>query len=74
MILAVNARLGEAATQSWSLLEVPNPRQKLIHVHASDQEIGKIYQPHLSFHANPNQFAQFLRASGNNLPVRIMDG
>ena len=73
VILAINARLGEAATQSWSLLEAPYPRQKLIHVHASDQEIGKIYQPHLSFHANPNQFAQFLESleiSGKNLPQR----
>ena len=73
VILAINARLGEAATQSWSLLEAPYPRQKLIHVHASDQEIGKIYQPHLSFHANPNQFAQFLESleiSGKNLHQR----
>ena len=73
VILAINARLGEAATQSWSLLEVPYPRQKLIHVHASDSEIGKIYQPSLSFHANPNQFAQFLQnleIDGKNLPQR----
>ena len=73
VILAVNARLGEAATQSWSLLEAPYARQKLIHVHASDQEIGKIYQPHLSFHANPNQFAEFLEGlqiSVKNLHLR----
>ena len=73
VILVINARLGEAATKSWSLLKVPYPRQKLIHVHACDSEIGKIYQPGLSFHSNPNQFAQFLESleiDGKNLNQR----
>ncbi len=35
----------------------PLAKQKIIHVHASDLEIGKIYHPALSVHAEPNQFA-----------------
>lgn len=60
VILAINARFGEATTKAWSLLSVPYPRQKIIHVHASDMEIGKIYHPYLAFHAGPNHFSQAL--------------
>ena len=45
VILCLNGRFGEAATGAWELLSVPNPVQKIIHSHASDAEIGKVYQP-----------------------------
>ncbi len=60
VILALNVRLGEGTTQAWTLLDVPYAAQKIIHVHASDLEIGKIYHPALSIHAGPNQFAMAL--------------
>ena len=56
LILALNVRLGEITTDGYSLLYVPAPRQKLIHVHASQQELGKIYIPNLAIHAGPNAF------------------
>jgi acetolactate synthase-1/2/3 large subunit len=61
VILAVNLRLGEITTDGYSLLSVPLPQQKLIHVHGADLEIGKVYQPALGIHANPNAFAAALR-------------
>lgn len=57
VILAVNNRFGENATGGYTLLTSPVPKQKLIHVHASDNEIGKIYQPSLGVQAGPNSFA-----------------
>jgi acetolactate synthase-1/2/3 large subunit len=39
---------------------VPQPRQKLIHAHGSDREIGKIYVPTIGIHAGPNAFARAL--------------
>ncbi len=57
LIIAVNVRFGEMTTDAWSLLEVPNPKQRLVHVHASDREIGKIYSADVPVHAGPNQFA-----------------
>ena len=63
VILALNIRLGEGTTQAWTLLDVPYAKQKIIHVHASDLEIGKIYHPALSLHAGPNQFAMALESS-----------
>ncbi|WP_416912785.1 thiamine pyrophosphate-dependent enzyme [Paracoccus sp. (in: a-proteobacteria)] len=59
-ILAVNIRFGEMTTDGYSLLAVPQPKQRLIHVHGSDREIGKIFQPTLGIHAGPNAFAAAL--------------
>lgn len=61
VILAVNVRFGEMTTDGYTLLNVPVPAQKLIHVHGSDREIGKIYQPALGIQAGPNAFAAALR-------------
>ncbi|MFT3972450.1 MAG: thiamine pyrophosphate-binding protein [Amaricoccus sp.] len=61
VILAINTRFGEMTTDGYTLLDVPMPKQTLIHVHASDREIGKVYQPALGIHAGPNAFAAALR-------------
>lgn len=61
VILAINARFGEMTTDGYTLLSVPCPTQTLIHVHGSDREIGKVYQPALGVQAGPNAFAAALR-------------
>lgn len=58
VMLAVNVRFGEVSTEGYTLLQVPLPKQKLIHVHASEMEIGKVYQPLLGIQAGPNAFAK----------------
>jgi len=47
LLLVVGARLGEITTSGYTLLESPVPRQKLVHVHPSAEEIGRVYQPEL---------------------------
>ncbi|MBN8629811.1 MAG: thiamine pyrophosphate-binding protein [Rhodobacterales bacterium] len=60
VILAINTRFGEMTTDGYTLLSVPVPAQRLIHVHVSDREIGKVYQPTLGIQAGPNAFATAL--------------
>lgn len=60
VILAINNRFGENSTDGYTLFEVPQPQQKIIHVHGSDLEIGKIYRPALGIHSGPNAFAEAL--------------
>lgn len=60
-ILAVNVRFGEMTTDGYALLSVPEPTQKLVHVHGSDREIGKVYVPSVGIHAGPNAFAGALQ-------------
>lgn len=63
LILALNVRFGEMTTDGYTLLDVPHPRQSLIHSHVSDREIGKIYIPDLAIHAGPNAMAAALAAA-----------
>ena len=61
VVLAINLRFGEMTTEGFTLLSVPVPEQKLIHVHPSGAEIGKIYQPTLGITADPGEFAVRLK-------------
>ena len=60
LVLAVNVRFGETATDGYSLFDLPAMRQRLIHVHPSDRELGKIYQTPHAVHASPAAFATAL--------------
>lgn len=61
VLLVIGARLGEATTSGYTLLDVPAPRQRLIHVHAGNDELGKVYQAELPINAGMPEFAQALR-------------
>lgn len=58
VILAVNIRFGETVTDGWTLLNVPNATQKIIHCHISADEIGKIYQPDVAIQSAPSLFIE----------------
>jgi len=45
LLLTLGARLGEATTEGYSVVESPRPRQQLIHVHADPSELGRVFQP-----------------------------
>ena len=57
LVLAVGARLDAVTTAGYSLLDVPRPRQKLVHVHPGSEELGRVYQPKLAINADPTEFA-----------------
>ena len=60
LIIAVNIRFGEATTDGYTLFDTPKMAAKLVHSHASDDEIGKIYVADLPLHAGPNRMAAAL--------------
>ncbi len=62
VLLVAGARLTEIATQEYTLLEVPSPKQRLIHVHASTEELGRVYAPALAINSGPAEFAAAARA------------
>ena len=43
LVLAVGPRLGEMTTGGYTLLKAPRPTQKLIHIHAGPEELGRVY-------------------------------
>ncbi len=60
LVLAIGARLGEMTTSGYSLLDVPVPRQTLVHVHSGAEELGRVYQASLAINAGMPQFASRL--------------
>jgi acetolactate synthase-1/2/3 large subunit len=61
VLLALGTRLGEIATQQYSVLELPRPVQTLIHVHADPDELGRVYEADLPIVSGSPQFAAELR-------------
>jgi acetolactate synthase I/II/III large subunit len=60
LLLVVGARLGEMPSSSYTLLDIPYPRQTLVHVHADAGELGRVYRPDLAINADSTSFAEAL--------------
>jgi acetolactate synthase-1/2/3 large subunit len=57
LLLVVGARLGEMTTAGYTVIEAPIPVQQLVHVHASAEELGRVYEAKLAINSGPRQFA-----------------
>ena len=60
LILAIGPRLGEMTTSGYTLLQAPRPAQKLVHIHASAEELNRVYQADLAICATMNAAARSL--------------
>jgi acetolactate synthase-1/2/3 large subunit len=60
LLLVLGARLGEVPTAGYTLLDVPRPKQKLVHVHADPAELGRVYEAELAINADPRAMAAAL--------------
>jgi acetolactate synthase-1/2/3 large subunit len=60
LVILVGGRLGEMPSQSYTLFDIPGPRQTLVHVHPGAEELGRVYRPHLAINAAPTAFAAAL--------------
>ena len=60
LIIAIGPRLGEMTTGNYTLIEAPRPRQKLVHIHASAEELNRVYQADLAINATMNAAARSL--------------
>ena len=62
LLLVIGARLGEMTTGGYTLIEPPRPKQKLVHVHAGAEELGRVYQGELLISSGMPQIAAALKA------------
>ncbi len=60
LVIAIGARLGEMTTSGYTLLEAPRSRQKLVHIHASAEELNRVYQADLAINAGMSAAARSL--------------
>ena len=62
LVLLIGGRMAEIPSQGYELFDIPTPRQKLVHVHAGAEELGRVYHPALAIHASPTAFAAALES------------
>ena len=62
LLVAVGGRLGDIATRGYTLLDVPKPRQTLVHSHPDPAELGAVYEPELAIVSGLPELAAALRA------------
>jgi acetolactate synthase-1/2/3 large subunit len=65
LILLLGGRLSELPSSSYTLLDIPQPSQKFVHVHPGTEEIGRVYRPHLGINASPTAFAAAIDRVGH---------
>lgn len=58
LIIAIGPRLGEMTTSGYTLLQVPQPQQKLVHIHASAEELNRVYHADLAILSTMNAAAR----------------
>jgi acetolactate synthase-1/2/3 large subunit len=62
VLIAVGPRLGEMTTSGYSIIASPVPQQRLVHIHASAEELGSVYQGELMIASGMPQAAAMLAA------------
>lgn len=64
VILSLGARLGEATTDGYTLVQVRGQRQRLIHVHRSAEELGSVFGADVAINSGYEEFARAIGAAG----------
>lgn len=60
LVLMVGGRMSENPSQAYTLLDIPVPRQKLVHVHPDSAELGRVYRANLAINTSPAAFCAAL--------------
>jgi acetolactate synthase-1/2/3 large subunit len=63
LILLIGSRMSEVPSQNYQLLDIPAPKQTLIHVYPDAGELGKVYRPQLAINATPVAFVDAMRSA-----------
>lgn len=59
LLMVLGSRLGEMTTAGYSLVNIPSPRQRLVHVYPGPDELGRVYRPDVAINASvPSLLAQ----------------
>ena len=58
VVLLVGGRFGEMPSSDYTLIKSPYPDQKLVHIHADADELGRVYRPTIAINASPAAFVE----------------
>ncbi len=60
LLILLGGRLSEMPSSGYTLVDIPYPRQQLVHVHPDPSELGRVYRPDLAICASPTDFVAAL--------------
>jgi len=60
LILMIGGRFSEIPSQSYTLLDIPLPRQQLVHVHPDSSELNRVYIATEAVNVSPTAFCDAL--------------
>jgi len=63
LVIVLGARLGEITTNGYTVLEPPRPTQRLVHVHAGADELGRVYAADVAINASSPEMLAALAAT-----------
>ena len=69
LLIVVSARLGEATTDSYTLVTLDHPGQTLVHVHPDPNELDRAFRSDLPICARPFEFAMLLMEDETAIPT-----
>lgn len=62
LLILLGGRFSEMPSSSYTLMDIPYPAQKLVHVHPDPSELGRVYRAELAICAAPEEFVSALAA------------
>ncbi|MCQ2003727.1 thiamine pyrophosphate-binding protein [Rhizobium sp. NRK18] len=60
LLILIGARMSEMPSSSYTLIDIPYPKQTLVHVFPDPEELGRVYRPDLAICAAPSDFVAAL--------------
>jgi acetolactate synthase-1/2/3 large subunit len=65
-LILLGGRLSEIPSQSYTLLDIPNPQMPLVHIHSDKDEIGHVYIPEIGIVSSPKHFLAAMMSGRND--------
>jgi acetolactate synthase-1/2/3 large subunit len=62
VLLLIGGRMSEMPSSGYTLIDIPEPKQALVHVHPGAEELGRLYRPTLAVNASPIAFVAALES------------
>jgi acetolactate synthase-1/2/3 large subunit len=62
LLIVLGARLGEMTTAGYTLIDIPNPKSSLVHIHPSPDELGSVYRADLPIASSARAFTAAIAA------------
>jgi acetolactate synthase-1/2/3 large subunit len=62
LLLLIGGRMSEMPSSFYTLIDIPEPKQALVHVHPGAEELGRVYRPALAINASPTAFVAALES------------